>query len=818
VLAGAEGVTDEEIDAAVDELERQRAGAGGPGAATTKARRIAEDLRLAAQIEKRNAKMNRVIYRQLHDDINQFGNAAQGLEAMIAGSNKRIEGARFSVDALRRAREGKYLGGLEAELSKAELLQHIQPRLLGVGKGAFDDNIARELYELRKDGTPGKTGSVESAAIAKILHKYQELARLDQNRFGAFIRKMDGYIVSQSHDMFRILKAGREAWKARAKGLLDDRTYDNIGLTGNAVLDAPKIDKFLDRVYAELSTGIFHKVDTEAPLIGFKGPANLAKKVSQSRVLHFKDADAWIAYNDEFGTGSLFEAAASGLRHAALTTSLLERFGPNPRAMFDRVLSDLRESSRDAPAHVRERLQSRWAENLFAVADGTVDIPSNVNAAHIAGGVRTVQSMASLGGATLSSIGDVATAASELSYQGHNFAGALGGHLESMLAQVSDGGQRRHAAALVGVGFESVIRDIASRITTADSGGRTLNKLTTLFFKLNLLQPFTSSGERAASEMMSHNLAVSKDLTFGQLPAPLRNVLGLYKIGAREWDAVRTHAVIDINGTAYVDPAYLRNMDGDTRIIDQMETRVRAYFADRSHIAVLQPGIREKAYTTQGAAAGTALGEATRFVMQFKQYGISFVQKVIGRYSQEDRFWSIPGSLFKMPAADAAQFAQLIVTLTGLGYLAMAAKDLAKGRTPRDPTKPATIIAAMVQGGGGGIYGDFLLARTNRFGGGLLETAAGPTASDISDIGDVWYKARDYATGVSSDPPDVETWNLFKNNTPFLNLFYTRAALDYLILYHIQEALNPGSLRRMEQKLKKENGQEFLLPPSEVVN
>ena len=257
VLAGAEGVTDEEIDAAVDELERQRAGAGGPGAATTKAQRIAADLRLAAQIEKRNAKMNRVIYRQLHDDISQFGNAAQGFEAMIAGSNKRIEGARFSVDALRRAREGKYLGGLEAELSKAELLQHIQPRLLGVGKGAFDDNIARELYELRKDGTPGKTGSVESAAIAKILHKYQELARLDQNRFGAFIRKMDGYIVSQSHDMFRILKAGREAWKARAKGLLDDRTYDNIGLTGNAVLDAPRSTSFSTAFTPSCRPGFF---------------------------------------------------------------------------------------------------------------------------------------------------------------------------------------------------------------------------------------------------------------------------------------------------------------------------------------------------------------------------------------------------------------------------------------------------------------------------------------------------------------------------------------------------------------------------------
>ena len=53
-------------------------------------------------------------------------------------------------------------------------------------------------------------------------------------------------------------------------------------------------------------------------------------------------------------------------------------------------------------------------------------------------------------------------------------------------------------------------------------------------------------------------------------------------------------------------------------------------------------------------------GEAIRFVMQFKQYGISFVQKVLGRYSEEDRFWSIPGSLFKMPASEAAQLAQLM--------------------------------------------------------------------------------------------------------------------------------------------------------------
>jgi hypothetical protein len=55
------------------------------------------------------------------------------------------------------------------------------------------------------------------------------------------------------------------------------------------------------------------------------------------------------------------------------------------------------------------------------------------------------------------------------------------------------------------------------------------------------------------------------------------------------------------------------------------------------------------------------------------------------------------------------------------------------------------------------------------------------------------------------------------SNTPFMNLFYTRIVLDYLILYQIQEALDPGSLRRMERRVEREQGQEFLLAPSEVV-
>jgi hypothetical protein len=55
------------------------------------------------------------------------------------------------------------------------------------------------------------------------------------------------------------------------------------------------------------------------------------------------------------------------------------------------------------------------------------------------------------------------------------------------------------------------------------------------------------------------------------------------------------------------------------------------------------------------------------------------------------------------------------------------------------------------------------------------------------------------------------------SNTPFINLFYTRLALDYLILWHIQEWLNPGAMRRFEQSVERNHRQRFWLSPSAAV-
>jgi hypothetical protein len=142
----------------------------------------------------------------------------------------------------------------------------------------------------------------------------------------------------------------------------------------------------------------------------------------------------------------------------------------------------------------------------------------------------------------------------------------------------------------------------------------------------------------------------------------------------------------------------------------------------------------------------------------------------------------------------------------------MSIKDMLKGRAPRDPLAPKTWVASMLQGGAFGIYGDFLFGEMkNRMGGGFVQTIAGPVLGTADDIMDIWGRLR------SGEDAAAQAFRLLISNTPFLNLFYTRIALDYLFIYNIQENLNAGYLRRMERRIEKENDQTFLIKPSEVV-
>jgi hypothetical protein len=221
----------------------------------------------------------------------------------------------------------------------------------------------------------------------------------------------------------------------------------------------------------------------------------------------------------------------------------------------------------------------------------------------------------------------------------------------------------------------------------------------------------------------------------------------------------------------------------------------------------------------RGTQPGTVAGELLRFVGQFKAFPVAILQKsfgreLYGRGYQPGAYGANPGreliQAMRSGNGEKLGIAQLMLWTTLFGYGAMATKDLLKGREPRPADDPKTWVAAMLQGGALGLYGDFLFGEANRFGGGVISSSLGPAAGAIEGGIDLAYRMRD------GDDAAAASFRFAIQNTPFANLFYTRTAMDYLFLHSVQEALNPGALRRMERRIEKENAQQFLLRPSQT--
>lgn len=815
---------------------------------------IAAKIKEAALIEKRNALLNLKMRKIAMNQIRQFGNSAEGFSAYLTGSVKSKPGSKLSVDARIKALTAEYLGRLIHDLEKEDLMEVFS-------SGKLDDEIVRELWAMPGNGKP-ITNSIEAYKTAKIINKYQGELVGRQNRAGAWINLAPGYVVRQTHDMAKIRAMPKEEWVQFVLERVDpEKTFGDLG--------PEKYVDFLNGAYDGLATGIHYRAkgageqDASYTLLGFKGPKNLAKKVSAERILHFKDADAWLEYNGQFGHGNLRESVIFGFEHNARNLGLLQTLGTNPKAMVERLLSDIRKANKGNVTAL-DSISDIKIMNEFKELDGTTRIPDNITMSKIGRGLRVIQNVSKLGGALVSSITDLPTQVAELRYQGVPLVSAWFNAFWNPIRGRSSG-EQREIAQLLGVGFDGLLGDAISRFDSNDTVPGVLAKLQQRFFKLNGMNYWNDAHMTGVTLMSSAYLAQQVDA--GQLSPDALNLLSQYGITEKDMPLLKA-AIRESGGTKYLMPDELDNLTDeelgqifgfieqftspellsgtlkyDKNILnvakdtwdagkggynypidkispaisrkikdarDEFKLRLRTLFSDRSRTAIPHPGAAENAIMNSGTQPGTALGEAVRLFMQFKSFPISVVRKGIGREIYGHGADSLKDAFMK-GQGDILGLVHLMVATTLFGYAAMALKDLAKGREPRDPSDPKTIAAAMAQGGGLGIYGDFLFGEFSRYGRSAVATLAGPTFGQIDDVAEMYTRMR------TGEDAAAQGLRFVMNNTPFINLFYTRAALDYLFIYQLQEMVSPGYLHRLEARIQRENDQQFFLPPSQEI-
>jgi hypothetical protein len=783
---------------------------------------LANNLEEAAVIEKRNASLNMAARLKASTFVNQFrekGLDFEGFAALLVGSERVRTGSRVSIDAEYKGFRGEWVGGMIADVERLGLMREFI-------SGAFDRDIYDALYRMGAKEKADLSGlPKEAVQLAEVVNKYQSDARNIRNRFGAWIRDLQGYITRQSHDMFKIRDVPDAEWIDFVKERIDLPKMIRLGL----ISETDPISS-LRGMYDDFAAGVHMKaVTNEDDAVALGRGSNLAKRESVSRAIYFKDGLAAYEYNERFGVGRLAESVLTGLEHSARSAALMKTLGTNPEATLTRLMNEYEDSLAPTPERrAKFRSQQGALLDMLAQVDGSVYVPGNVTAAKVGAFARAWMNMAKLGGALISSFSELAGYGAELRYaQGK---GLLSGVAEGMgkLVQGRASGERGAIASSLGVFHETVAGSVTARFDSPELVGGKMAAAMQMFFRLNGLAWWTETLRDGAALTHSHYMATQADRAFDKIDPELRRMLQLYNIDAGKWDLLRMGQLQQADGRMYITPDGLRTVPraafenyiqqvGRTvndatvqNLQDDLAQALRVMAIDRAHHAVLEPGARTRAWMLRGTKPGTVPGELLRYIGQFKSFSVAMVHSVLGR-EVYGRGYDTLGEYLRKGHGDMLGLAYMIGLYGVFGYGAMAAKDLLKGREPRDPLDPRTIGAALVQGGGLGLYGDFLFGEYNRMGRTFTASVAGPVLGNADTLLDLWTRIR------TGEDWAAASFKALIDNTPFLNLFWARPLLDYLVLYQIQEALNPGFLRRMEKRIERENGQSFLLPPSQVV-
>lgn len=738
-----------------------------------------------------------------------------GIQAKLVGTNAPFLGNRDSAAAAIEGNTMALLGGFDQVL-KAQALDRL------FASRVMERDWSLELHELNRaqGGRPGVTGNGQALLMARAVYDLQRNSVEMVNREGAFIGRYDGYIAKTSHSSHLVSTMGEPAWVQLAMDTFDIATiYPNR---------TPQfIEQQLQAQYRRIASGLHDSYDpAELDLITFAPAQNMARKVSESRVIHFKDADAWLRYmsvaSEMTPTQVVFQSAMSAARDAGL----MRIWGTNPKRAMETDLLMERQRARDRgdiAAVQRLNDQKKHFDLWMSYLTGDANRVTNQTWAAVTSNMLTVQRLAKLGFLPFAQLTDLANISGELRYQG---VGLVDRMTASSLAYFRGGmnSEKRQVADLLHAYIEGELGQYGQLMETNDpriSGTftGTMNRIQELFFRYTGATAMTNRARGSVMVMMARNLGQHHGRQWGVINAPEQRIMRSFNIGENEWNALTAAPwTVGQEGRTYLTPrdalmipdaaidAYNVATNATAQAVEygefrqEMARRLYAYYADRMDYGVLQPGVPEKALLYQGRAADTPVGIALRLGMQFKSFAVAQIRRTWGR--------ELNGGQGSMGAV--AGLVQFAIHGTLLGIMANGLNQLFKGQDPFSQWEKEpglAVVKGFTRAGTASMVGDFLASEFSRNGQTLPAYLLGPTIGATDNLLRIWSKS------VRGENPAGDVLTFAKSITPLTNSFYTKMAVDYLIWNGLTEASNPGYLRRMERKLRKDQGIDYLPSP-----
>lgn len=721
---------------------------------------------------------------------------------------------------------------IEADLLRQMIgtLEATNPKFFGMienPEGVRD--LVRELHGER-------TGNADAAAGARQFREIADLARERFNRAGGDVGRIEDWGMPHHHSQVRVARAGQDAWRQQQAGvrgavdrlrdtppppdfarehwvqdILPALNRDRYLRDDGTRMDEGELLEVLRQVWTTIATGGVNKAEP-----GRIGTSMVANHGNQARQLHFRDADAFLAYQSKYGERSAYEVIVGHIKGVASDIAAVETFGPNPDQTFRLLRDEAAQRMTVANPASAGAVQKHALQvgHMYDLAAGRTLPVASERMASFFDSLRNTLVANRLGSAVITSITDEGTMMRMAAVNNLPQVRLWANELRAM--NLGNAQEKRHAQR-AGLALNTLVASL-NRFGNDGLGAAWSSKMATATLRASGLNAWTDARRRAfGTTYMSAVGQITRDArSLADLDPIDHRVLLSKGITDADFQVWRRADLEDWGGgnatmltpdAIYAIPdARLADLGDPRALREQAATKLLGATLEETDMAVIEPGVRERALMRANVQRGTWGGELIRSVLLFKSFPIAMITKHWTRAMSE------PGAAGRVKA-----LAALTTSSTVLGMMALQASALRDGKDPFDMTDGRVWLAALLKGGALSIFGDFLFSNETQSGRSAVASTLGPVVSMGEEaLALTWGNLLQASKGEETDF-GAEAVRFARGNTPGLsavmNLWYIRAAFDHLVTHDLQELLSPGYLQRMQDRAYREFGQTFWWEP-----
>jgi len=687
-----------------------------------------------------------------------------------------------------------------------------------------------------------RTGNVNAQELAETWKKVAEHLRVRANSYGMKIKSRQDWGLPQMHDTLAVRSTPKDTWIDFILPKLDvDKMVDES--TGLPFTDK-SLRKALEQVYDNIAT---EGMATFKPGVNRMGKA-LHNRRLDHRFLAFKSADDWMAYQTRFGDADPYKTMLDHINSMSRDIATIKILGPNPDAihtwaksmirkqaaidaadeakgLFKRKKTIVKDSQFKGKQKVFRTEQDRAnailenTDNLLAYHKGHLNRPVDGFFGNTFAGLRQILTSAQLGGAAIMTLTDQHWMRHTAKFNGLKSHRANMNSLKFLSEGMKKDKKLSRLAIKLGLGAEmwSAVSAVQQRYLMDIDAPMLTKRISDAILRGSGLSHSTQSNKWAFGMMALGELAEEVKTPFKKLNPDLQKQLSKYGINQKEWDIIREtklyDAGIDDPSMAGKGLTFLRlddihaRADLDEATREYLTTRLMTWLANETNFAVPTASAKGRITLSGNSKPGTLKGEIVNSGLMYKNFAITLGMTHLARGFQQVGFMG-----------KAKYLVPMIIGGTIMGAFAYEIKQVAAGKKP---TKISDMgvrywINAAIYGGGLGIFGDFLFADQNRYGGSMAKTMAGPVISFLDDLVRLTIgNTLELASGEKTNA-GKELAAFIQRYTPGSNLWYTRLVVERLIFDTLEKLLNPNyarDTRRNVNRLKRQTGQEYWWSP-----